>query len=68
MSRLESLRTELDAVRVEKKRLEAENARLREQSGDIDGGIAERMLALESERTTLAEECSKLKQLYEGVL
>ena len=68
ISRLESLRTELDDVRAEKNRLETENARLHEQSGGNDSGIAERMSALEAERTTLAEECSKLKQLYEGVL
>ena len=33
MSRLEALRTELEAVRVDNQRLEAKNARLREQTG-----------------------------------
>ena len=70
MSRLEALRTELDAVKVEKERLEAENAKLRDgsASGGGDGKPDAQLTELEAERDSLTEECKKLKMLYEGVL
>jgi hypothetical protein len=70
MSRLEALRTELDAVKVEKERLEAENAKLRDGSASSggDGKPDARLTELEAERDGLTEECRKLRTLYEGVL
>ena len=75
MSRLEALRTELDAIRFEKQRLEAENARLRDSeqtaaaARDGNDGKAEPKVAeLEEEHTRLVGEYNKLTKLYEGVL
>ena len=68
MSRLEALRTELESVRVDNNRLEAENARLREQMSGSEGEPDARTTELEKERDGIAEECGKLKTLYEGVL
>lgn len=71
MSRLETARAELESAREENQRLEAENASLQERVSTA-GSEAERrseaLAEVETQRDGLAEECGKLKTLYEGVL
>ena len=71
MSRLETVRAELESARAENQRLETEKERLQEQVSTTSSEAEQRSKALaeaETERDGLAEECRKLKTLYEGVL
>lgn len=65
MSSLETLRTELDMVCVEKQQLKATKVHLQEQIHINSQGKDE---GLDMKAIKLTEECTKLRRLYEGVL
>lgn len=71
MSRLETLRAELESARTENQRLETENARLVEQKDHADAEVKcerEKLAAVEAERDGLGEDYAQLKTMYEEVL
>ena len=70
MSTTEALRTQLDALRLEKQRLEVENARLREANpeGAAQTDAETEMVQCRAENERLTREAVQLRTLYEQLL
>ena len=71
MSRLETVRVELESAKAEIHRLESENACFQQQVSEARAeseGVRRSLTAAEAERLELAEECARTKALYEGLL
>ena len=70
MSTTEALRTQLDALRLEKQRLEIENARLREANpeGAAQTDAETEMAQCRAENERLTQEAAQLRTLYEQLL
>ena len=71
MSRLETMRAELESAKAEIQCLETENTRWQEPASEARAEVEElrqNLASVETEKVGLADECGRTKTLYDGLL